>query len=578
MSSTRHKRLGRVAACTALALSAGTLLSAGPAFAAGEPAAPKPSVSSSHAGTLTLKHPAKPGAFSSSPGKTTYAAKAAKPRLDLDGDGWSDLLFRNVWGGSATLGTELNSVAGYRINGDDKETVRDIVALGNIRGGWGTEVLQWSFDGRLSMHQAYEAGTQAPSWAGYGWQVYNKLIAVGDLTRDGRGDLLARTPSGDLYLYRATGSATGEPFAGRVKVGGGWGAYDQIIGSNDVDADGIADLLAKDLNGNLYYYKGTGSATSPFKARTWVGGGWNTYNKILAADDQTGDGKADLFGVQPNGDLFFYASLGNGKFTARQNAGSGWRGEDLMVNSGVTPNYGKHAVRGVDSSNTVWEHANRTDGRFYDERGSFQAPAPAGATLVDAAGVAKYNWSARYFWNGSTLSLPTGAAIAGNFANTNLVVGPGDLTGDGKGDLLTRDTSGTLWLRPGNGTGTWFGNPVKVGAGWNAYKSIVGGGDINGDGRADLVAQSGDGHLYVYKGTGNTSAPFAARDWAGGGWNGYTGIAVSGDLTGDGRADLVARDSGGTMWLYRSQGWGGTHTFAARTWLSQGWNTYTQFN
>ncbi|MFG2293720.1 FG-GAP repeat domain-containing protein [Streptomyces sp. NPDC048603] len=573
MSSSRSQRMGRIAACTALALAAGTLLSAGPAVAAGEPAKPKPSASAP-----TPQLTVKPGGSASGPAKSTFAFKRAKPRLDLDGDGWSDFLFRNHFAYYNSLQSSTNSVTPFKVTNEATETPRDVVAVGNIRGGWGPELLLWHGDGRLAMHQAYNTGTQAATWTGTGWQIYNKLIAAGDLTGDGRGDLLARTPSGDLYLYRATGAATGEPFAGRVKVGGGWGIYDQIVGANDVDADGYADLLAKDLNGNLYYYKGTGSTSAPFKARTWVGGGWNTYNKIVAADDWTGDGKADLFGVLPGGDLYFYASLGNGKFSAREKNGSGWQAEEILVNSGVTPVYGKHSVSGIDGTNEIWEHVNKTNGRFYDKPLDWPVKWEGG-TLVNAAGLDKINWTHRLIWNGTTLhNRNKGANVSGDFSNTNLVVGPGDLNGDGRGDLLSRDTWGNLWLRSGNGTGTWFGSPVKVGPGWNSYKTIVGGGDINGDGRPDIVAASHDGHLYVYKGTGNASAPFGAREWYSGGWNGYTGIAVPGDLNGDGRADLIARDSGGTMWLYRSQGWGGTSAFAGRQWLAQGWNTYTQFN
>ncbi|MEV8532752.1 VCBS repeat-containing protein [Streptomyces sp. NPDC051211] len=580
MSSSRSQRLGRIAACTALAVAAGTLLSAGPAMAAPQ-GSDKPVIKPSEAPVAKLDRPARPQSLGSAPGASTYAFKAAKPRLDLDGDGWTDILSRGHHGwSSANLTSGDGSSSKYTVSGDAQETVRDIVAVGNIRGGWGTEFLQWSYDGKLSMHQAYGTASQAPTWTGYGWQVYNKLIAAGDLTKDGRGDLLARTPGGDLYLYRATGASTGEPFAGRVKVGSGWGIYDQIVGANDVDADGIADLLAKSPDGHLYYYKGTGSTTAPFKARTWVGGGWNVYGKIVAADDQTGDGKADLYAVTPGGTLYFYASQGNGKFAGRQHSGSGWTNSDLVVNSGVTPVYGKHGVFAVDGTNTHYQHSNKTNGRFGDERFD-QAPWPAGTAVVNAAGLDKINWAHMLSWDpatGTLTNLLKDVKVKGDFAHTNLVVGPGDLNGDGKGDLLSRDTWGNLWLRPGWGDGISFGTPVKIGAGWNTYKTIVGGGDISGDGRPDIVAAAHDGHLYVYKGTGKASAPFGAREWYSHGWNGYSGIAVPGDLNGDGRADLIARDSSGTMWLYRAQGWGGAHTFAGREWLAQGWNTYTQFN
>ena len=34
-------------------------------------------------------------------------------------------------------------------------------------------------------------------------------------------------------------------------------------------------------NGHLYIYKGTGVATSPFKARVDIGGGWSGYAELV---------------------------------------------------------------------------------------------------------------------------------------------------------------------------------------------------------------------------------------------------------------------------------------------------------
>ena len=39
------------------------------------------------------------------------------------------------------------------------------------------------------------------------------------------------------------------------------------------------------------------------------------------------------------------------------------------------------------------------------------------------------------------------------------ILGPGDWDGDGSADVLARDTAGGLWLYPGNGTGGW-GSPA----------------------------------------------------------------------------------------------------------------------
>jgi hypothetical protein len=41
------------------------------------------------------------------------------------------------------------------------------------------------------------------------------------------------------------------------------------------------------------------------------------------------------------------------------------------------------------------------------------------------------------------------------------------------------------------------------------------------------------------------------------GWNGLAGIVAPGDVTGDGDADLFARDAAGRLWLYPGNGAGG---------------------
>ncbi|MGW1881299.1 FG-GAP-like repeat-containing protein, partial [Streptomyces sp. NPDC001970] len=57
--------------------------------------------------------------------------------------------------------------------------------------------------------------------------IYNQLSATGDLTADGKSDLVARDTTGTLWLYRGTGNAAA-PFATRTKIGGGWNIYNNI--------------------------------------------------------------------------------------------------------------------------------------------------------------------------------------------------------------------------------------------------------------------------------------------------------------------------------------------------------------
>lgn len=115
---------------------------------------------------------------------------------------------------------------------------------------------------------------------GTGWQIYNNIVSTGDLTSDGKPDLIGRDANGIIWLYKGTGSATA-PYAPRVQVGTGWKIYNSIVGPSDLTGDGKVDFVARDGSGTLWLYKGTGSATSPYAPRVQVGPGWQSYNLIF---------------------------------------------------------------------------------------------------------------------------------------------------------------------------------------------------------------------------------------------------------------------------------------------------------
>ncbi|URN16780.1 MULTISPECIES: FG-GAP repeat domain-containing protein [Streptomyces] len=128
----------------------------------------------------------------------------------------------------------------------------------------------------------------------------------------------------------------------------------------------------------------------------------------------------------------------------------------------------------------------------------------------------------------------------------------GDIAGNEVGDLVALDGSGVLWHYLGKGDGT-FAARERVGSGWGVYNKLTGGSDLDGDGRADLLAVDTAGVLWFYKGTSIPSAPFAARVRIGSGWNAFTQLVGAGDVDNDGRPDMIAYGTGGT-YLYRSTG------------------------
>ena len=165
--------------------------------------------------------------------------------------------------------------------------------------------------------------------------------------------------------------------------------------------------------------------------------------------------------------------------------------------------------------------------------------------------------------------------IFSNWSTRKFTVAPGDVTGDYLPDLLSVDSSGNLWIYPGKGNGT-FAGAVKVGSGWGQYNSLRAHGDFTGDGKADLIArQSSTGDVYLYKGTGTSgSGAFSSRIKVRSAWTGYNAFDAVGDITGDGKADFLARTSGGTLYLYAGTGKATSEIFATRVSVGTGFQAY----
>ncbi|MGW2590002.1 FG-GAP repeat domain-containing protein [Streptomyces sp. NPDC001515] len=577
----RSRRAGRIAACTALVLSAGMLLAA-PASAgdtAPRHAVTERSATAAPRPVLDLPQP-------TAAGRKAAAAQAAdapavKPRADFDGDGRSDLIYRD-YASDLLVSPSGGAERAFDIPGKVPSAFKDIIPVGDQNGDGVADLLTLSPYGSLTFRAGSSiAGTGPAGWTGKGWQIYNKVLSPGDLTGDGRADLLARTPEGELYLYPATGNTTTSPFAARILIGKGWGRYDQLIGANDVNGDGIADLYGRTVSGDLYFYTGTGSTQRVFDATgPRVGHGWKIYNQVIGTDDLNGDGRGDLVGRAVNGDVYVYMSTANGELTPRVAGGTGLNVASLLAGAGGSPDFGKNDLLGLDTKGTLWAYWSLNNGKLsardqLSETGGWKGAKPFYASslnenaLVDLmesydGGIYNYSYSPD-----STHRVSTG------WAGFTAVVGPGDLTGDGKGDLLGRDKSGVLYLYPGNGTGSGFSSRIRVGGGWNVYTVIVGAGDFTGDGRTDLLARDKEGVLRMYRGTGDKYRPFLSPFPVGRGWNTYTKLAAPGDLTGDGKADLVGVDRNGSLWLYISNGEG---QFTKPVRLGGGWNTYSLLN
>ncbi|NUS77629.1 MAG: VCBS repeat-containing protein, partial [Streptomyces sp.] len=109
------------------------------------------------------------------------------------------------------------------------------------------------------------------------WKTYKKIVGVGDLNGDGIGDLIAQDKSNNLYRYTGTGQGT---FKARVKLFSAWGgSYNTVVGVGDITGDGKADIISRDTSGNVWRNNGNGAGS--FGSRAKIATGWQAYKSVF---------------------------------------------------------------------------------------------------------------------------------------------------------------------------------------------------------------------------------------------------------------------------------------------------------
>lgn len=249
--------------------------------------------------------------------------------------------------------------------------------------------------------------------------------------------------------------------------------------------------------------------------------------KSLGIQAETQDSPVNaLYGVNSSGVLYGYPPNGSGGIDTKIYSGSGWGATQQMTQV-------DHDADG--SSDGIWfVEGGRLSHLYYGESSTDQG---------------------------------------GGWGIYNKVFSASNLAGAGADDLLARDTKGNLYLYLGYGNGKLTGRTL-VGGGWQTYNQITGKGDLTGDGKNDIVARDGAGVLWLYKGTGDRAKPFTGRTQIGGGWNAFNYLISVGDIDLDGNTDLVARSTGGALYLYKGTGMAAS-PFKPKTLIgTSGWNTY----
>ncbi|AQZ53821.1 Hemolysin, plasmid (plasmid) [Martelella mediterranea DSM 17316] len=321
-----------------------------------------------------------------------------------------------------------------------------------------------------------------------------------------------------------------------------WGSsHGDLLLGNELDNYFVAyegDDLITGGGGNDVLNGGVGSD------RLYGGDG----NDVLLAGGETPDTVNDdyLDGGTGNDDL----QGGGGNDTLIGGAGNdtldGGHGEDLLYGgdgNDVLRGGGDHVFHDVTTSTTIasewWSHHFRSVG---DVNGDGRDD------VIALSGNDGYRVLRSSFGNGNGTFSDAGwtdqGPIGGWWAGRQRFVG--DVNGDGKDDLvaITADGAQRVEVWYGNSGGTFSSPTVSynelANQWWSAKEKFLG--DVDGDGHADIVALSGDqyGNQYtnVWKGRadGTFGANVQTRVVA---LTPYHSRQFLDDVNGDGRADLI---------------------------------------
>ena len=335
-------------------------------------------------------------------------------------------------------------------------------------------------------------------------------IPLPDLTGDCSADIIKQYTSGEMQGWRGSGNVTvdGRLFTGTSKiVGGGWtvAAVPRIV-LGDFNGDGRTDIVRQNPAGELRAWPSTGDMSADnllFRTSVIVGSGWTTANvqRILTGDFD-GDGRTDIAAQYADGGVRAWSSTGNLSADGKLFAGP----RSLNALGLTVAAYPRLLTADVDGDGRYEILAQAKDGKVY-------AYPSSGDLSADGKLFAAPRRHVGTGW--------TQAAIPRILT--------GDFDGDGRGDIAAQYTDGRL--RAWSSTGDLSAD-AKLFTGrytTHTYALTVADhprlltGDVNHDGRTDIVAQAKDGRLLAYPSSGNhagdnTLFPLPAR-LVGSGWH-----------------------------------------------------------
>jgi hypothetical protein len=286
-----------------------------------------------------------------------------------------------------------------------------------------------------------------------GWSV----AGTGDFNGDGISDILIRNVDGRAsdWLGSADGSFSDNIANALNAVTADW----HVVGTGDFNGDGRADILWRNDDGTIADWLGTASggfSGNGVNSRTAVSNDW----QVAGLADFNGDGRTDILWVNNTSMADWLATAtSTGGFV-----GNGANSSNAIPASCQVAGVGD--FNGDDRADILWRNVN---GLVHDWLGT------AVGGFIDNSANAPTNIGASYH-----------------------VAGIGDFNGDGRADILWRDSDGTItdWL--GQANGGFVSNSAIARQAVDTSLQIVGVGDFNGDGRDDALFRNDSGDLGIW--------------------------------------------------------------------------------
>ena len=487
------------------------------------------------------------------------------------GNGTGNLTYNATYAAPSSGNTNPgpNGLVAVDVNGDGKI---DIVAMTPYNGVF---VFLGNGDGTFQAPTAYTTlCTDAIGPC--------QSMAVGDLNGDGKPDLAFQsndTTGGGISVLLNTGNGTfGTPAYYPVAISGVYAGAGIAIG--DVNGDKKPDVVVGSAGGaTAIVYLNQGAGT--FKVNGTVGSVplYPTDNLLLA--DINNDKKLDIVVPDGFGDVYTFYGTGKGTFTAGpvyplQSCNDC---SNFLVALGDFNGDGTLDVLDTDGFYTNTVSLGRGDGSFQTAQsfpfaleGQYQNIAVAdfnGDGIPDVAAQGLTSGSIAVVLGAAHGTLTTKQLITTVCTDTfTYGIAAGDVNGDGKADVVAVFGGGSdscnheVAVLLGLGTGKFKKAAFyPTGAGTNAQEEEIYLVDINGDGKLDIVTANSDGTLSVLLNKGNgtyTTEPLvpAVTNLF------YQESLTFADFNGDGKMDIALTSKGAyaTVWVLPGNGNG---TFGA---------------